>query len=93
MALLDKARMVCRVTTTAFDEEITDLIAAGFADLGITDISPAVLTEDAPPLVQRAVLTYVKLNFGEPDDVDRLKESYDEQKAQMATNSDYTNWG
>lgn len=93
MALLDKVKLACRVTTDAYDEELTDLISAGLDDLGITDISPAVLTEDAPPLVQRAVTTYVRLNFGQPDDYDNLKKSYDEQKAQMATSSNYTDWG
>lgn len=32
------------------------------------------------------------MNFGEVDDYDRYKQSYDEQKAQMSMNSDYTEW-
>ena len=96
MALLDDAKKACRVTTDAFDDELTDLIAAAFADLGITDISESLLTVDScPPLVKRAVLTYCKMNFGQVEDgfYDRLKASYDEQKAQMLMSSTYTDWG
>ena len=68
MALLDKVKMACRVTTTAFDTELTDLISAAFADMGVTDIRPDVLTEEnITPLVQRAVTTYCRMHFGQPD--------------------------
>ena len=94
MALLDKVKVACRVTTTAYDEEFSDLINAGLADIGITDVRPELLTGDAlEPLIQRAVITYCCLNFGQPDDYDRLKASYDEQKAQLLMSSDYTDWG
>lgn len=98
MALLDKVKVACRVTSTAYDDELTDLIAAAFADLGIPDIKEELLTEtDTDPLIQRAVITYCKLNFGfvqlEEHQYNRLKESYDEQKAQMLMNSTYTDWG
>lgn len=94
MALLDKVKVACRVTSTAYNEELTDLINAAFADIGITDVKPELLTEtDAEPLIQRAVITYCRLNFGQPDDYDRLKKSYDEQKAQLLMSSPYTDWG
>ncbi len=95
MDLLDKVKVACRVTTTAYDEELHDLILAGFADIGIADVRPELLNDGAciKPLIQRAVITYCRLNFGEPDDYDRLKASYDEQKAQLSMSSDYTEWG
>ena len=43
-------------------------------------------------IVSRAITTYCKLNFGEPDDYDRLKRSYDEQKAQLSMATGYTVW-
>ena len=95
MALLDKVKTACRVTTTAYDDELTDLIKAGLADIGITDVNPAllVLSDDLVPLVQRAVITYCKMNFGFANlpeyQYDRLKDSYDEQKKQMLTSSLY----
>ena len=94
MALLDKVKVACRVTTTAYDDEFAELISAAFADIGITDVRPELLTGDnIEPLIQRAVITYCRLNFGQPDDYDRLKKSYDEQKAQLLMSSTYTDWG
>lgn len=95
MALLDDVKVTCRVTSTAFDVELADLIMAAFADLGITDISESLLTENScPPLVKRAVLTYCKMNFGVLEDsvYDRLKASYDEQKSQLLMSSTYNDW-
>lgn len=95
MALLDDVKVACRVTTDTFNSELTDLIAAAFADLGITDISESLLTEGScPALVKRAVLTYCKMNFGQVEDgfYDRLKASYDEQKAQLLMSSNYNDW-
>ena len=42
------------------------------------------------PLIRRAVVTYCKVHFGEPDQYDRLKAAYDEQKAQLMTAYGYT---
>ena len=99
MALLDKVKVACRVTTTAYDEELSDLICAGIRDIGITDVRPELLenVNQLPPLVQRAVITYCKMNFGFANlpeyQYDRLKASYDEQKSQLLMNSSYTEWG
>ena len=40
-------------------------------------------------MIIRAVITYCKANFGEADEYDRLKASYDEQKAQLITCTGY----
>lgn len=96
MALLDDVKLTCRVTSTVYDTELTDLIDAALFDMGITDIDDAVLTTyGADPLVKRAILTYCKMNFGTIEDsvYDRLKASYDEQKAQLLMSSSYTDWG
>lgn len=88
--MLDKAKMALRLTTDAYDEEITDLLAAAALDLGIAGVE---LPEELDALCQRAVLTYVRVHFGSPEDYDRLKASYDEQKAQLRTATGYTEWG
>ena len=96
MALLDDVKVACRVTVGTFDDELNDLILAGFADIGITDVRDSLLTEEScPPLIKKAIKTYCKMNFGQVDDgfYDRLKESYDEQKAQLLMSSEYTDWG
>ena len=90
MATLDKVKMGLRIKTTAYDEELADLITAAQLDLGIAGVEiPSTLDE----IVTRAIITYCKMSFGLPEDYDRLKRSYDEQKAQLVTATGYTNWG
>lgn len=88
--MLEKVKLALRITTTAFDEEISDLIAAAIADLRIAGI---VSLEETDPLIIRAVTTYCRANFGSPDEYDRLKAAYDEQKAQLQIATGYTDWG
>ena len=81
--------MALRISTDAFDSELTGLIAAAKLDLGIAGVTvPATLDE----IVELAIITYCKVHFGEPDDYDRLKASYDEQKAQLSMATGYTTW-
>ena len=96
MALLDDVKVACRVASTAFDNELTDLISSALADMGITDINAELLVEENPePLIKQAVITYCRMNFGFQSDTyyARLKASYDEQKAQLLMSSTYTDWG
>jgi hypothetical protein len=89
MGIKDAVKLALRITTTAFDSEIEDLISAAIIDLSQAGIT----NEDtSDPMIRRAVITYCRLNFGEPSDYDRLKKSYDEQKAQMGMASGYTAW-
>lgn len=88
--MVQKVKRALRLTTDIFDEDIEDLINAALGDLGIAGVENL---DDSDPMIIRAVETYCKLHFGEPEEADRLKRSYDEQKAQLSTNSGYTNWG
>lgn len=89
--ILAKIKLALRVTTEAFDDEITDLAEAALLDLGIAgaDGESVVLTN---ALALRAVTTYCRMHFGAPDEYDRLKASYDEQKAQMSMATGFTIW-
>lgn len=90
MATIDKVKTALRISTNAYDQELTDLIAAAQLDLGIAGVRvPSTLDE----ICTRAVITYCKMSFGLPEDYDRLKKSYDEQKAQLVTATGYTIWG
>lgn len=87
--LIAKAKMAARITTTAFDDEVDRLLDAAMLDMGVAGVAvPSTL--DA--LVTQAAITYFLMNFGEPDTYDRLKKSYDEQKAQLSTCTGYTVW-
>lgn len=88
MTILEKVKLSLRVVTDDFDEEIQDLIVSAEYDLGCAGIQ----YEDMDELILRAIITYCRMNFGNPDNYDRLKRSYDEQKAQMSMRTGYTVW-
>lgn len=87
---IDKARLALRITTDAYDNEISELVDAAAIDLNIAGV---ILPDELDSVVNTAINTYVKMRFGQPEDYDRLKASYDEQKAQLATATGYTDWG
>lgn len=92
MAILNDVKLALRIKTTAFDDELNDLIAAAQLDLGVAGVVYPENENEIDSLVKRAIITYCRVNFGTPDDYDRLKRSYDEQKAQLATNTGHTDW-
>lgn len=87
--MLEKVKLALRITTDAYDSELLELIEAGKLDLGIAGV---VFPSEVDAIVSRAIITYCKIHFGEPDDYDRLKASYDEQKAQLSMATGYTTW-
>ncbi len=89
MALIDDVKMALRIKTEAYDTEITGLIAAAKLDLGVAGV---VVPASIDALVQQAIITYCKMSFGLPEDADRLKRAYDEQKAQLSNATGYTDW-
>lgn len=94
MTLLADVKTALRVTTNDMDSDINILIKAALADLklaGVTGTTVNELTTD--PLVQRAVITFCRAFFGQPDDYDKMKAAYDEQKAQLWMATSYTDWG
>lgn len=88
--MLEMVKTALRIKTNVYDSELTYLIAAAQLDLGIAGV---VLPDELDEIVKRAIITYCKMSFGIPEDYDRLKMSYDEQKAQLITATGYTNWG
>jgi hypothetical protein len=87
--MLDKVKMALRISTNALDSELNDLISAAQQDLGIAGV---IVPEELDAIVSQAIITYCKMSFGLPEDADRLKRSYDEQKAQLSTATGYTDW-
>ena len=90
--MLEKVRNALRISVkdnTAINGELEDLIKAAKLDLGIAGV---VVPTELDALVERAIITYCKMSFGLPEDYDRLKRSYDEQKAQLSNATGYTDW-
>ena len=91
--MLEKVKLALRIKTTAFDNELNDLINTALADLGVAGIIQVVLSSATTyPLIITAVITYCKLHFGEPNNIEYLERSYNEQKAQLQTATGYTDW-
>lgn len=88
--MLEKVKLALRIVTDKYDSELNDLIDAAKLDLGIAGVT---VPDTLDALVSKAIITYCKMSFGLPEDWDRLKRSYDEQKAQLSNASGYTNWG
>lgn len=92
MAMIDKVRTALRISTkdnADINDELNDLIEAAKQDMGIAGV---IVPEDMDAIVLRAVITYCKMSFGLPEDYDRLKRSYDEQKAQLSNATGFTEW-
>ena len=90
--ILAKVKLALRISIDDFDDELKDLINACLADLGLAGVTEDDTTNH---LIIRAISTYCKMNFGDIDKLDnydRLKASYDEQKAQMSMATGYTDW-
>ena len=89
--MLAKVKLALRITTNAYDSDLQGLIDAAQIDLGIAGV---VLPSTLDAICERAIITYCKLHFlGLSDNEwDRLKSSYDEQKAQLVTATGYTDW-
>lgn len=87
--MLALVKLALRISSTTFDTQLNMLIAAAQTDLGIAGVElPTTLDE----ICQQAIITYVRMHFGQPDDYERLKKSYDEQKAQLSMADGYTDW-
>lgn len=92
VSTLVKVKEALRITSTAFDNDLSLLIESAKADLGIAGVTNLAENE---PLVERAIITYCAMN-SVTQDADRrewLKASYDEQKAQISMATGFTDWG
>lgn len=88
--MLDLVKLALRITSNIFDDELNNLIASAKLDLGIAGVElPSTLDE----VCKLAIVTYCKMNFGNPENYDKLKASYDEQKAQLSMATGYTDFG
>lgn len=89
--LLYVARLAIRANRTSlFDGEIKDLISAARAELTEIGILPSKVENDKDPLIRRAIILYVKAEFGlDNPDAARYRESFDLLKRHLALASDY----
>ena len=89
--MLEAVKLAMRpaIKTNAYDAEIQDLILAAKADLARVGISG----DESDPLIRQAIKTYCRLHFGNPEDPERLRASYDSQVGSLMSSTGYTDWG
>ena len=91
---LAAGRQAIRTKSKAFDGEIVDLIRAVRKDLENGGILPERAKDEADPLIKRAVMTYIKAEFGlDNEDVDKYRAAYKSLKVSLAMSSDYIGGG
>ena len=83
--MLDKVKLALRLSGTALDGEVSDLINAAIADLRLVGINIP-----GDPLLDRAVVLYAKAEFGFNDDAERYRNAYDYLKCALSLTADYT---
>lgn len=90
MALLDDVKLALRITSSAFDPEVQDLIDAAKSDLQLSGVHPDWMDDD-DPLIRRAVMVYCKAHFGyDNPEAERFQRSYDMLKAHLTLSQEYT---
>ena len=89
--MIESIKTALRISNTAYDSEITDLVAAARADLKLSGILESNVNDDTDPLIKRAITVYVKAHFGwNNPDAERLQQSYDMLKSHLALSQEYT---
>ena len=91
MPILDDIKIALRISNTAYDSEIDDLISAARADLRLSGILESKVNDDIDPLIKRAITVYVKAHFGwNNPDAEKLQQSYAMIKGHLALSQEYT---
>ena len=87
---LTSIRQYVRVSSTAHDSELTDLINAARADLVLGGVLEVKAQDETDPLILRAIATYVKAEFGlDNEDSEKYRASYKELRNALSLADDY----
>jgi len=86
--MLEAVKLALRLTSTAFDDEITALIEACKKDLMVAGVGSIIETD---PLIKSAIKLYAKAYFGYVEDGETYKKSYDSLKNTLCLAGDYSN--
>lgn len=91
MAIVDEVKVALRVSHTALDSEINDLIAAARQDLILSGVTAIKANDDNDASIKHAIFTYCKAHFGwDNPDAERLLQAFDRLKSQLTLSGDYT---
>jgi uncharacterized phage protein (predicted DNA packaging) len=87
--MLEDVKLAIRISNTAYDGELQDLIDEAKADMKSRGILEAKIV-DTDPLIKRAIKTYCKANFGlNNPDSEKLQASYEAIRDHLTMSLDY----
>lgn len=87
--LLNDVKLALRISNTAYDTEIQDLIDQAKADLKLCGVYEAKIV-DTDVLIKRAIVTYSKANFGlNNSDSEKLQASYEAIRNHLSMSIEY----
>ncbi|MDU3722795.1 MAG: head-tail connector protein [Clostridium celatum] len=85
--ILEKVKLALRIRSNAYDIDIYDLIESAKLDLSISGVKKI---DEEDPLIQQAIKTYCKANFGlDNKDSEKYQKAYDMQKQHLSLCGDY----
>ena len=83
-------RRYLRITTSALDGEITDLISAARDDLALGGVLTDRVENESDALIKHAVAVFVKAGFGlDNADADKYREAYTDLKKRLMNADQY----
>ena len=85
-ATFEAVKLALRITSMAFDDEITLIILAGLQDLTNAGVTNTAQTDS---LILRALTIYAKGHFGFNDDSEKFIKSYEMLKISLSLAGDY----
>ncbi len=91
VALIDDVKLALRITSSAFDSEISDLIAAARDDLKLSGVVKEKADAEEPDaLIKRAIIIYTKAHFGyDNPEAERFQQAYNMLKTHLALSEEY----
>lgn len=85
--MIEDVKLALRLTNSAYDMEVQDLIESAKMDLVQSGIKNV---KETDPLIKRAIITYAKANFGiDNSQADRFHDSYVMLKQHLSLAGDY----
>lgn len=90
--MLEDIKRTLRISNTAMDVEVFDLIEAAKSDMKILNINIDKVTDtgETDPLIKRAITLYCKGHFGyDNPDAERFIKSYEKLRDHLSLSTDY----
>ncbi|MFP3666554.1 head-tail connector protein [Priestia sp. SIMBA_032] len=85
--MIEKVRKSLRISHTALDDDIQDLIDAALMELQLSGIKKL---DESDPLIIRAVTVYCKAEFGfDNPDAERFRASFESLRNHLSLAGDY----